>query len=65
MIGPYIRLPFDYFCISPVRLSPKKDPGKFRLIQDLSSPKGGISINSNITERKGTVTYEVSQQLLT
>ncbi len=57
MIGPYIRSPFEYFCISPVGLSPKKEPGKFWLIQDLSSAKGGISINSNIAERKGTVTY--------
>ncbi len=57
MIGPFSQSPFEEYCVSPLGLQLKKDPNKFRLIQDLSAPKRGVSINSNIDNRKGEVRY--------
>ncbi len=35
----------------------KKTPGKFCLINDLSAPKGGPSVNSTISKEDATVSY--------
>lgn len=45
--GPFLNLPFQNLVCSPLGLIPKNIPGKFRLIHDLSFPKGN-SINSHI-----------------
>ncbi len=58
MIGPLLGLVFPSYFISPLGLRKKKVPGKFRVIHDLSAPFVGISINSCIPTRDGTVTYD-------
>lgn len=55
--GPFLNPPLqDLFC-SPLGLVPKNIPGKFRLITDLSFPKGN-SINSHIPPENSTVQYD-------
>ena len=43
--GPFRDIPFVNFQSSPLVLVPKHDPGKYRLIHDLSYPKSD-SINA-------------------
>ena len=54
--GPFEYPPFHTFHSSPLGLVPKKDPGQFRVIHDLSFPKGN-SINSNIPHYYSSVQY--------
>ena len=55
--GPFQEIPFPNFQSSPLGLVPKHDPGKFRLIHDLSFPKGD-SINFYTSKEFTTVQYE-------
>jgi hypothetical protein len=59
LVGPYTvnTVPFVNYRISPIGLVKKNEPGKFRLIHDLSSPLG-ISVNDAIPWEYRTVTYE-------
>ena len=54
--GPHKNVPFTNFMSSPIGLVPKKEPGKFRLIQHLSWPEGK-SINDFIDPEACTVKY--------
>ena len=57
--GPFSSPPFDPFITSPVGLIPKKEAGKYRLILDLSHPKGELlSVNSFIPREFCWVDYE-------
>ena len=56
-IGPFTSPPFDKFVCSPLGLIPKKQPGRFRLIHDLSFPRGA-SVNSSISPENTSVQYE-------
>ena len=58
--GPFDDPPFHDFRSSPLGLVPKKEPGEFRVIHDLSYPKysQGVSINSNISPENSTVSYD-------
>ena len=47
IIGPFDRPPFSNFQINPLGVVPKKESGKFRIINDLSNPAGD-SINDKI-----------------
>ena len=55
--GPFSAPPFKDVVISPLGLIPKKEPGAFRLIHDLSFPKGD-SVNSGIPREYCSVSYE-------
>ena len=55
--GPFQEIPFPNFQSSPLGLVPKHHPGKFRLIHDLSFPKGD-SINFYTSKQFTTVQYE-------
>ncbi len=57
MIGPHDVSPFVDHCISPVGVRSKKEPNQYRVIHDLSSPRDGISINSQIPDHLATVSY--------
>ena len=59
--GPFDLKPFLSFWISPLGLVPKKD-NTFRLIHDLSYPRGN-SVNSNIPREMATVKYETFDDL--
>ena len=54
--GPHQYPPFTNFMSSPIGLVPKKDPGKFRLIQHLSWPEGE-SVNDSIDPKMCNVKY--------
>lgn len=56
IMGPFRDKPPNLIC-SPLALVPKKEPGKFRLIQDLSYPKGK-SINDGIDKKFTEVQYD-------
>ena len=47
MLGPLVEVPFKWFRTNPMMVRPKKEPGKFRVILDLSFPLGS-SVNSYI-----------------
>ena len=55
--GPFTSIPFYNLVVSPLGLIPKTQPGKFRIIHDLSFPKGD-SVNSGIPQEFCSVTYE-------
>ena len=55
--GPFIAPPLPDFRVSPLGLIPKKEPGSFRLIHDLSQPQLE-SVNSYIEDANATVKYE-------
>lgn len=55
--GPFKNIPFDNFICSPLGLVPKSVPGKFRLIHDLSYPKGN-SVNFLIPPENSQVKYD-------
>ena len=54
--GPYDYLPLEHLKISPIGLVPKSTPGDFRLIFDLSFPRGS-SINAGIDQEDSSVIY--------
>ena len=56
MIGPLAVLPFQDFQLNPIGLVPKKARGEFRMITNLSSPKGS-SVNDGILEDFVHVSY--------
>ncbi len=55
--GPFDKVPLPGFHCSPLGLVPKKQESKFRLIHDLSFPKGD-SINDSIPREHCSVQYE-------
>jgi hypothetical protein len=57
MIGPFPHPVFSHYIVSPLGLVKKKQPGKFRVIHDLSSPFRGVSVNSCIPKEAGSVSY--------
>ena len=54
--GPFLDLPIQNLIVSPIGLVPKSCPGDFRLIFDLSYPKGQ-SVNSGISHEDASVSY--------
>ena len=61
--GPYSFKPFDNFVCSPLGLVPKKTPGEFRIIHDLSFPEGN-SVNEHISRENATVQYESIENVI-
>lgn len=59
--GPFLAPPIQNLQCSPVALIPKKAPGEFRLIHNLSAPKGK-SINDGIPRESATVKYQTLDQ---
>ena len=57
MAGPFTHQPFPVFIISPLGLIPKKVPGEYRLIHDLSFPRN-LSVNSHIDPSFTKVSYQ-------
>lgn len=55
--GPYATPPYSQFVSSPLGVVPKSEPGKFRVIHDLSYPKEN-SVNSYIPKEYSTVQYD-------
>jgi hypothetical protein len=54
--GPFTHIPLDNFVCSPLSLVPKKTPGEYRLIHNLSFPPGA-SVNTAIPEQHSKVQY--------
>lgn len=63
--GPFKDPPFKNFICSPLGIVPKKEPGKFRLIHDLSYPKTSLdSVNANIPKAEATVKYQLLDHVI-
>ena len=62
--GPFKSHPLKDMVYSPLGLQPKKLPGEFRVIHDLSFPRGGPSINSGIPRDMATVQYSSVPQAI-
>jgi len=56
IVGPFVKKPGNLIC-SPLALIPKSEKGKFRLIHDLSYPKGK-SVNDSISRQFTEVHYD-------
>ena len=56
LLGPLQRSKYPQVRISPFGVIPKSEPGKWRLIIDLSSPTGG-SVNDGINKEWCSLTY--------
>ena len=56
IVGPFGNPPFKNLQISPLGIVPKKVPGQFRMIHNLSFPKGSL-INHFICPELSTVQY--------
>jgi hypothetical protein len=61
--GPFQKPPFTNLTISPLGLVPKKEPDTFRLIHDLSFPRGN-AVNDHILPEDSTVQYENLDQVI-
>lgn len=56
--GPFDNIPLDPLMISPLGLVPKKEPGSWRLIHNLSYPdKKSNSVNAGISDEAATVQF--------
>jgi hypothetical protein len=56
VLGPFENPPFPDFRCSPIGVVPKKDKNKFRLIMNLSAPKG-LSVNDFIDKERYSLSY--------
>lgn len=56
LLGPFDRSHFPHVHVSPFGVIPKSEPGKWRLILDLSSPEGG-SVNDGISKELCSLSY--------
>ncbi|XP_062591615.1 uncharacterized protein LOC134253122 [Saccostrea cucullata] len=61
--GPHVLKPFDNFICSPLGLVPKKLPGEFRIIHDLSFPEGN-SVNEHISRENAVVQYDSIENVI-
>ena len=55
--GPFDKPPLPNFKWPPLSLGAKKDPGKFRLLHNLSFPYDKSPVNNNIPKLAATVKY--------
>lgn len=62
--GPFPEPPIDQLHISPLGIVPKKAPGEFRMIHNLSYPRGA-SVNNAIPQEMCTVKYASFDQAVT
>ena len=62
--GPFKTPPFEQYHVSPLKLVPKKTPGKFRLIHNLSFPYDHNSVNASIDHAHSTVQYSSIQDAI-
>ena len=56
LLGPLQKVSFPDVHINPVGLIPKSEPGKYRMIVDLSAPKGG-SVNDGVDRDSCSLSY--------
>ncbi|XP_053544942.1 uncharacterized protein LOC128635859 [Bombina bombina] len=63
MAGPFLSPPLENLVVSPLGIVPKREPGKFRLIQHLSHPKGN-SLNNALDEADTSVAYQSFESAL-
>ena len=62
--GPFKEVPFQNFHVSPLKLTPKKLPGEYRLIQNLSYPYDEKSVNHAIPTEFSSVEYATIQDAI-
>ena len=58
--GPFMEIPFKHFQLNPIGVVEKSVAGSFRIITNLSYPKGS-SINDNIPREFSQVSYSSIQ----
>lgn len=61
--GSFEYPPFKNFCISPLGVVPKHEPGSFRIIHHLSFSKGG-SLNDDINGELCLVSYVTFEEAI-
>ncbi len=61
--GPFDEIPYENYQVSALAAAEKKTPGEYRLIQDLSWPRGS-SVNDSIDVEKGKCTYQTLDEVI-
>ena len=61
--GPYSFKTFDKSICSPLGFVPKKTPGEYRIIDDLSFPEGK-SVNEHIPRENATIQYKSIENVI-
>ena len=56
MLGPFSKESLPHVQVSPFGVIPKSEPGKWRLILDLSAPEG-CSVNDGISKESCSLSY--------
>lgn len=64
LAGPFSSIPFQPFTCSPLGLREKSTKGKWRVIQNLSAPYDGTSVNDGIPFSERTTSYPDIQQAI-
>ena len=62
--GPFNEPPFNHFKTSPMAVREKQEPGKFRLLHNLSYPYDSRAVNANISKVNSAVTYSTIQDAI-
>ena len=62
--GPFPSPPFPIFKSSPLALREKSEPGKYRLLHNLSFPYDDTAVNKNIPKHSATVQYSSISQAI-
>ena len=62
IMGPFKQEAFPHVQVSPFGVIPKSEPGKWRLILDLSSPRGN-SVNDGIDKERCSVSYTTVDEI--
>ena len=60
ILGPFHDLPFPDLRLSPIRVAPKKNPGEYRFIHNLSLPYDEEAVNTSIPREKVSVQYSTA-----
>ncbi|OCT57837.1 hypothetical protein XELAEV_18002927mg [Xenopus laevis] len=63
MAGPFEEVPIKDLVVSPLGIVPKKEPGKFRMIQHLSYPEGA-SVNDALDKEQCSIQYQSFEKAL-
>ena len=57
ILGPFDEPPFPNLRVSPIKVAPKKTPGEYRFIHNLSYPYDEEAVNTSIPRYKVSVQY--------
>ena len=64
ILGPFDEPPFPKLKVYPIKVAPKKTPGEYRFIHNLSYPYDEEAVNTSIPRYKVSVQYSTSEDAI-